>query len=135
MIQRLQTLFLIIAAVINIVVFFTPVYTRAMQDPAGWIGTLYALILTAATLLSIYAIFLYQDRLRQIWWVRLALWLQIAVFAASLAIFLTLGGLGTYLIGEALGVVLVLLAAIMLWLAAKYIRKDQELVESMDRIR
>lgn len=135
MIQRIQTLFLLFAAIINIVVFFTPVYTRATQDPAGWIGILFTVLLIAAIILSIYSIFLYGDRLRQISWVRLTLWIQIALFAASLAIFLTLGGVGTYLIGEALGVGLVLLAAVFIWLAARNIRKDQELVESMDRIR
>ncbi|MEX1063037.1 MAG: DUF4293 family protein [Balneolaceae bacterium] len=135
MIQRLQTVFLLLAAVINFFVFFTPIYTRAMQDPAVWIGIVFSLLLAGVIILSIYSVFLYRDREKQLVRVRIATFTQTAVLAASIAILLTLGGIGSFLLKEALSVLLILLALISLWQAWRFIRKDQELVESMDRIR
>lgn len=84
---------------------------------------------------SIYSIFLYKDRKKQLWWVRIAGWAQVAVFAAACAILLTLGGIGAFLMKEALSVLLISIALISLWQAGRFIRRDQELVDSMDRIR
>lgn len=135
MIQRLQTVFLFLAAMINIFVYFTPIYARAMQDPAAWIGWLLAVTLACTVLMSGYSIFLFRDRNRQLWWVRMALLFQIAVLAAASAILFTLGGFGSFLMREALSVLLLFLALVSLWQAARFIRKDQELVDSMNRIR
>lgn len=135
MIQRLQTVFLFLTTVINFFVFFTPIYRRAVQDPAPWISILFAILLTAAMVLSAIAIFLYKNRINQLKWVKLAIYFQIAVLAAAGGILFTMGGMGSFLIQEALSVLLILVALISLWLARRYIKKDQELVESMDRIR
>lgn len=135
MIQRLQTIFLFLATVIDLFVFFTPIYSRAVQDPAPWISILFAILLTAAMGLSGVSIFLYKNRLTQLKWVKLATYFQIAVLAAGGGILFTMGGMGPFLMKEALSVLLILVALISLLLAGRYIRKDQELVESMDRIR
>ncbi len=135
MIQRLQTVFLILAGLINFFIFFTPIYSRAQQDPAAWIGILFSVLLTGAMLLSIYAIFLYKDRIKQLKWVGYGLYFQVAALAAGAGILFTLGGFGRFLMQEALSVLLLLIALVALLLARRYIRKDQELVESMDRIR
>jgi hypothetical protein len=134
-IQRLQTVFLFLAAVINLFVFFTPIYSRAVHDPAGWIGTLFAILLTGALIFSAYSIFLYKNRINQLKWVKIATYFQTAVLAAAVGILLTLGGLGTFIMKEALSVLLILVALVALWQAWRFIKKDQELVESMDRIR
>lgn len=122
-------------AVLNGFIFFTPIYLRAMQDPAGWVGWLFSLLLAGAIAAGAYSIFLYRSRYRQMGWVRLAILLQASLLAASLAILFTLGGIGSFLMREALSVVLILLSLISYWQAYRFIRKDQELVESMDRIR
>jgi predicted membrane channel-forming protein YqfA (hemolysin III family) len=134
-IQRLQTVFLFLAAIINLFVFFTPIYSRAVQDPSGWIGTVFAIILTGAMVLCTLSIFFYKNRVKQLKWVKLATYFQVAVLAAASSILFTMGGFGSYLMQEALSVVLILVALIALWQAGRYIKKDQELVESMDRIR
>lgn len=135
MIQRLQTVFLFLAAIINLFVFFSPIYSRAVQDPSGWIGTVFAILLTGAMVLSFLSIFFYKDRLKQLKWVKIATYFQVAVLAAASAILFTMGGFGSYLMQEAFSVALILVALISLWQAGRYIKKDQELVESMDRIR
>lgn len=68
-------------------------------------------------------------------WVKFATYFQVAVLAAGGGILFTMGGFGSFLLKEALSVLLILVALISLWLAGRYIKKDQELVESMDRIR
>jgi len=124
-----------LAAVINLFVFFTPIYMRAVHDPAGWIGTLFAILLTGAMIFSTYSIFLYKNRTKQLRWVKITTYFQTAVLAAAIGILFTLGGLGTFLMKEAFSVLLILVALISLWQAWRFIKKDQELVESMDRIR
>ena len=50
-------------------------------------------------------------------------------------ILFSLGGIGTYLWDEAIGIVLVIAAFIAQFLAVRGIRKDEELVKSIDRLR
>lgn len=135
MIQRLQTVFLFLAGIINLFVFFTPIYSRAVHDPADWIGIVFAIFLSTAMALSFYSIFLYRNRLKQLRWVRYTIYAELAALAASAGILFTLGGIGSFLMKEALSVLLIFLSIISLWQAHRFIKKDQELVDSMDRIR
>ena len=86
MIQRIQTVFLALAAVLNLIVYFTPIYLRAIEDPQVWIGYGLAISLLAAMILSIYTIFLFKDRKSQINWVKKASLLQIIAFGFSVGI-------------------------------------------------
>lgn len=106
-----------------------------MQDPKGWIGILYLGFLAVSLVLSLYAIFLYSDRRKQMRWVRFAGLGQAGTVAIGGAIALSLGGIGTFMIQELLSLLLLLVAAFSLWQAHRLIRKDQELVDSMNRIR
>lgn len=135
MIQRIQTLFLAIAVILNLIVFFTPIYRHAMNDPSIWIGITFAILLTAVMILSLIAIFLYNNRTNQLKWVKFVTYLQIAVLGVSVAILFTMGGFGMFLWREVLSVALIFLSLIALWQAGRFIKKDKELVESMDRIR
>lgn len=135
MIQRLQTLFLILAGVINLFIFFTPIYRHAVSDPQWWIGSGFAIFLTGAMLLAIVSIFLYKNRKRQLAWVKAGTYFQIAAFAVGASILFTLGGFGTFLLTEALSLFFILIALISYWQAGRFIKKDEDLVRSMDRIR
>lgn len=135
MIQRLQTVFLALASILNLVVYFTPVYDKAMSDPQVWIGYGLAISLILPMLLNLYAIFLYENRTSQISWVKRSALLQVVALGFGVGILLSLGGFGTYMWDEALGSGLIFLALILQVLAMRYIRKDEELVRSMDRIR
>jgi len=135
LIQRPQTLFLASAFILNLFVFFNPIYSHAVNDPSPWIGTSFAILLTVSMLISLVAIFLYGNRVNQLKWVKVGTFFQIAAFGMAIAILFTMGGFGRFLWREVIGTGLVFLAMISLWQAGRFIKKDQELVESMDRIR
>ncbi|PWN07711.1 DUF4293 family protein [Rhodohalobacter mucosus] len=135
MIQRIQTVYLFLAAALNISVFFTPIYRHAVNDPAGWIGIGFAIFLTLAFLIAAAAIFLYQNRSLQIRIVKAGTYMQIVAIGFSAGILFSLGGFGTFLWQEVLSSGLIVLALMFYWLAGRSIKKDEELVKSMDRIR
>lgn len=93
------------------------------------------MLLTISMLLSLIAIFLYGNRINQLNWVKVATFFQIAGFGVSVGVLFTMGGFGRFLWREMGSVAVILLALICLWQAGRFIKKDQELVESMDRIR
>ncbi|WP_340105337.1 DUF4293 family protein [Rhodohalobacter sp. 8-1] len=135
MIQRIQTVYLSLAVLINLSIFFSPIYRHALNDPSGWIGTTFAGFLTVAMVLSFVSIFLYGNRVNQIKWVKAASYFQIAALGIAIAILFTLGGFGRFLWEEVVSTALLVLALVLLWMAGRRIKKDQELVDSMDRIR
>ncbi|MTI88625.1 MAG: DUF4293 family protein [Balneolaceae bacterium] len=135
MIQRLQTIFLILASIFNIVVYFTPIYDKAMQDPQLWIGIGLASSLLIAIGLNVVSIFLYESRKNQISWVKRAAFFQIIALGFSVGVLFSLGGIGSYLWDEALGTGMIVLGFAGQLLALRFIKKDEELVRSMDRIR
>ncbi|MEO1021422.1 MAG: DUF4293 family protein [Bacteroidota bacterium] len=135
MIQRIQTVFLFLAVGTTFAAFFTPIYDRAREDPQVWIGYGFASFLTLAMLVSIAAIFQYKDRKSQVKWVKLGQIGQLIGVGFGLGILFSLGGIGTYLWDEALGLGLVILGLLGQQLAVRSIKKDEELVRSMDRIR
>lgn len=135
MIQRLQTVFLALAVVLNIAVFFTPIFSRSMEDPQLWIGYGLTAALAIASLLSIYSILLFNDRKSQMNWVKRAALAQVIAIGFCVGVLFSLGGIGTYLWDEALGTGFAGLAFIMQMLALRFINKDEKLVRSMDRIR
>lgn len=106
-----------------------------MNDPSAWIGISFALFLTGTMLLSIVAIFLYGNRPNQIKWVKAATYMQIAALAIAVGVLFTLGGFGSFLWREVASIGLLGIALILLWSSIRFIRKDEELVKSMDRIR
>ena len=135
MIQRPQTIYLFLATVINLSVFFTPLYSRAVLDPVMWIGLGLAGSLTLAMVFSLIAIFLYKNRIFQLKVVKFGTYLQIIGLGAAFGVLFSLGALRPQLAYDALGVLLIIISLVMFWLAGRGIKKDDELVKSMDRIR
>lgn len=135
MIQRPQTIFLALTAVFNLIVFFTPLYRHAVNDPASWIGLGFAVSLTLAMIFAIVSIFLFKNRMNQLKWVKSGTYIQIVVLGFAAGILFSLGGFGTFLWREVLSLGLVIFVLILFWLAGRSIKKDEELVKSMDRIR
>jgi len=134
-IQRIQTLYLIFAALFNFAVFFTALYERAIEDPAIFISYGFAILVTLAMLASIALIFFYKNRKKQITLVKYLLSVQVLVLGFGVGITFSLGGIGMYLWDEIMGDILLGLALLFQYLAIKRIKKDEELVKSMDRIR
>lgn len=106
-----------------------------MQDPQVWIGYGLAIALVLPIVLSLVTIFLYEDRKRQIKLLKADMLLQVISLGFASGVLLSLGGIGTYLWDEALGTLLILISMLLMLMAIKAIRKDEELVRSMDRIR
>lgn len=135
MIQRIQTVLLFLAFLLNGSVFFNALYHHAMQDPQRWIGLSFATILTIAALGSLGAIFLYKNRNNHLRWVSRLLGIQIVAIGFAVGIYISLGGFGVYLWDETIGLGLLALAFASQLYARKKIKDDIELVKSMDRIR
>lgn len=135
MIQRIQTVLLFLAFLLNGSVFFNALYSHAVDDPQSWIGIGFAIILTIAALGSLAAIFLYKNRQNHLRWVTRLLIPQVIAIGFAGGIYISLGGFGTYLWDESIGLFLLLLALGCQLYARKKIKDDIELVKSMDRIR
>lgn len=106
-----------------------------MNDPQPWIGLSFAIILTIASLGSLGAIFLYKNRENHRKWVNILLLVQIVTVGFSVGIYISLGGFGTFLWDETIGLGLLVFALGAQLYARKKIEDDIELVKSMDRIR
>lgn len=135
MIQRIQSVLLFLAFLLNGSVFFNALYSHAMHDPQQWLGLSFAIILTIASLGSLGAIFLYKNRENHQRWVSVLLLIQIIAIGFAIGIYISLGGFGTFLWDETIGLGLLVLALGAQLYARKKIKDDIELVKSMDRIR
>lgn len=135
MIQRIQSVFLAIAVILDGAFFFNNLYTQAMADPQVWIGISFTVFIALAGLASLGSIFLYSNRKFQIRCVSVTIVLQLIAFGYSVGILISLGGFGIYLWNEAIGAAMLLVALIADVRARKKIKDDEDLVKSMDRIR
>lgn len=135
MIQRPQTVYLILATLLNVAVFFNSIYSEAMADPAEWIGYGLAISLTLALVTALGSVFLYKNRPTQLKIVKIGTYIQIVALGFGSGVLFSLGGFGTFLWQETIGVILIIISLAMFWLAGRGIKKDEELVKSMDRIR
>jgi hypothetical protein len=115
--------------------FATALFKRAVEGPQDliWIGLVGAAALSVV--ISLWAIFQYSNRTQQMKTIRIAQLFQIMLVGGSFGILFSLGGIGTYLWDEAIGVGLVTTAFGLQFLAVRGVRKDEELVKSMDRLR
>lgn len=135
MIQRIQTVLLFLAFILNGSLFFNALYSHAMHDPLDWIGIGFAIILTLASLGSLGSIFFYKNRENHLRWVNRLLVIQILALGYGFGIYISLGGFGVFLWDETIGLGLLFLALASQLYARKKIEDDIELVKSMDRIR
>lgn len=135
MIQRIQTVFLFLAFLLNGSVFFNALYSHSVNDPQSWIGISFAVLLTIASLGSLGTIFLYKNRQNHRRWVSLLLIPQVITIGFAFGIYISLGGFGAFLWDETIGLTLLFLALASQLYARKKIKDDIELIKSMDRIR
>jgi peptidoglycan/LPS O-acetylase OafA/YrhL len=134
-IQRIQSIYLFLAFVLNGTVFFNALYSHAMNDPQPWMGIGFTAVLIIAGLFSLLCIFLFKNRSNQVKWTGAAIALQTIAFGYGIGILISLGGFGPFLWDEAIGALILFIALIATYMARKKIKADQELVRSMDRIR
>lgn len=133
MIQRVQSLFLFFAATLSLVIlFYAPVFINESNTEEFLIlkdVQFPTLALSLSILLSIFSIFLYKNRLLQLKII------SFAKLAVSLSFFLLLflpvkEGFVMYY-----GQFFMLVPFLVLFLSTYFIKKDEKLVRSADRIR
>ena len=146
MIQRIQSLWLFLAAMMNGLLFIMPLYRYNFANLAyaPWqyesVRNYIPLFITAAvtTVLPLVAIFFFKDRPRQ----RGMVWLSIISIITFIALMLMrVSNLrnGSPAIAHfeyvLPGVLVVLVSMVFLVLALQGIRKDEKLIKSLDRLR
>lgn len=135
MIQRIQSVYLFLAVVLDGTIFFNALYTHAIADPQEWVGLGFTATLILAGLFTLLCIFFYKNRSAQIKWTGGAVALQTIALGYGVGILISLGGFGMFLWDEAIGAGILFIALVTTYMARRKIRDDEELVKSMDRIR
>lgn len=135
MIQRIQSLYLTISSLLLLSIWFLPWMDRASEDPNRFAYLTATLLTVGIILVNIFAIFRFSAREQQIRIAQVATILLAALLATQLGVLFTLGGIGTYLIDEAITPVITLFSILLNLFAVRAIRSDIQKVRSMDRIR
>ncbi len=135
MIQRIQHVFLALAVVLNAAYLFSPLFERAAEDPASWIMSGILAGVGIATITAVTVIFMYKNRRTQMVWLRRGLIFQVLGMGFSAGVLFSMGGIGTHLIDEGMSILLPAVAFLFMIIALIYIRKDEQLVRSIDRLR
>ncbi|WP_347049650.1 DUF4293 domain-containing protein [Flavobacterium olei] len=136
MIQRIQTVYLFLAfAATGILMLFVPLWTTSagksfffMQDQ------LYTVLLGLTTMLSIISIMSFKKRQNQFVLNRLNIILNLILLGLFVYRSLNLSG-ETEVSEKGIGMFLPIVAIVLLVLANKAIKKDEDLVKSVDRLR
>lgn len=147
MIQRIQSVYLLVAGIVLAFGFCVPIVTfsdkaslnaSALTDISGeyistpW-GVLFFSVLSIIT--ALYTIFSYKNRHRQIILTNVLLGFILFLCICIVAYSWAYGIKNEISFSPAYGMVLPILAYILGWLARRSIRKDEELVRAADRIR
>ncbi|WJS94300.1 DUF4293 domain-containing protein [Flavobacterium johnsoniae] len=136
MIQRIQTVYLILAfAATGILMLFVPLWTTAAGKPFFFMqDQLYAVILGLTTMLTIISIISFKKRQNQFVLNRLNIILNLILL--GLFVYRSLNLSGEAEVSEkGIGMFMPIVAIVLLVLANKAIKKDEDLVKSVDRLR
>ena len=130
MIQRVQSLFLFFSSILSLIILF---YAPVLFNQEGQILMLKslrfpAIFLLISVLLSFFSIFQYKNRIKQL---KLVSFARLAITLSFLLLFFTKDD--SYQIYY--GGLLLIIPYVILILSAYFIKKDEKLVKSADRIR
>ncbi len=153
MIQRIQTLFLLVSTVALVASYFIPfgslpdgiqvleLRSYGVKSQEGvYLDTVstwwFHIPLSMVIVANLWTLFLYNDRRRQILILKVT-FLLFAVSFVLLSMYINEAGkaYSNIKMKPGISVVLVFVGLALNWLAARAIRKDEELVRSVDRIR
>ena len=142
MIQRIQSILLGCAVLINALLLLIPVYKFIAADPAvspeDYVITKNALLTIlncGVGVLSLLAVFLYKNRNLQIRVTNLSLLLTVILTGLLFFVADTLSGGMNKRVEYVTGSYLPIIEMLFLFLAVRFIKKDEELVRSADRLR
>lgn len=142
MIQRIQSVWLFFAAFVSAALFIFPLYHYTQGGTEMLMGARneYLLLVIAAlmTVVPMIAIFLFKDRKRQ----KLMIWLSVVLSVAFIAVMLmkiqNIKNAAQPAINDNFaipGPIIPVLTIVLLFLALSGIKKDEELLRSVDRLR
>lgn len=139
MLQRIQTIYLILATVVTgVLPFVFPLWTQQTGTETAefyFMNDLsYVALFGLTTTLSIVSIISFNKRQNQFVMGRLNIILNLILLVLFVYRLLTLSG-GTSVSEKGIGMFLPIVAIVFLVLANKAIKKDEDLVKSVDRLR
>lgn len=137
MIQRIQTIYLFLAFVVTgILLFFIPLWTLSdTKDYYFMQSQVYTILLGLSTTLSLLSIVSYKKRQNQFVIGRLNIILNLILLGLFVYRSLNLSGETPAVSEKGIGMFLPVVAIVLLVLANKAIKKDEDLVKSVDRLR
>jgi hypothetical protein len=140
MLQRIQSLFLAGVAVIALVLLFVPMFYVSVKGAeqtgitlTGHILALLVNLLPAGW--AVFTIFQYSNRPKQIQFCTLGMILSALVLAADVFLPGVLFPHGNAVLTYAPGIYIVPVNILLFFAASRFIRRDEELVRSADRLR
>ncbi|SFF33843.1 DUF4293 domain-containing protein [Flavobacterium xueshanense] len=137
MIQRIQTIYLLLAFVVTgILLFFIPLWTMSDNKEYYFMQSqVYTILLGLSTTLSLLSIVSYKKRQNQFVIGRLNIILNLILLGLFVYRSLNLSGETVTVSEKGIGMFLPVVAIVLLVLANKAIKKDEDLVKSADRLR
>lgn len=136
MIQRIQTLYIAVALLF---IISTKIWFPAIVDEGGIIlletnSPLVYGLLALAGIAAILSLFGYKNRPRQIILNRSSIFFQVILLGVFVYQLLTLSG-EMQISEKGIGLILPFISIVFLWMANKAIKRDEDLVKSVDRLR
>ena len=137
MIQRIQTIYLFLAFVVtSILLFFIPLWTTSDNKEYFFMQSqVFTVLLGLSTTLTVLSIVSYKKRQNQFVIGRLNIILNLILLGLFVYRSLNVSGETPAVSEKGIGMFLPVVAIVLLVLANKAIKKDEDLVKSVDRLR
>ncbi len=137
MIQRIQTIYLILALIITgALPFVFPLWKLSTgKDFYFMLDQVYVVLLGISTTMTLISIMTYKKRQNQFVLNRLNIILNLILLGLFVYRSLNLSGEAVQVSEKGIGMFLPIVAIVLLVLANKAIKKDEDLVKSVDRLR
>ncbi|HEX8015683.1 MAG TPA: DUF4293 domain-containing protein [Flavobacterium sp.] len=136
MIQRIQTIYLLLTFLVTgVLLFFVPLWTINGKPFYFMQDQVYTVLLGLSTMLTIISIISYKKRQNQFVMGRLNIILNLILLGLFVYRSLNLSGEVATVSEKGIGMFLPIVAIVLLVLANKAIKKDEDLVKSVDRLR
>lgn len=136
MVQRIQTVYLLITTLVNgVLPFWVNLWTDAKGNPVyAYSDMLYSILFLGSAVLAFFTIFQFKKRKNQFVLNRLNMILNL--FLLGFFVYWSLKVSGETSVSEkGIGMLLPIVSIVFLVLANKAIKKDEDLVKSVDRLR
>ena len=143
MIQRIQTVYLLLASIVSGVLIFvfnlweslkSSIYALDFLDSDSYVLKLIPVLFLASAILAFVAIFIFKNRKLQFVIGRLTILINLILLGLLIYLSLTLPGEAA-VSEKGIGMFIPILAILLIVLANKAIKKDEDLVKSADRLR